>query len=156
VGGADGGGGRGRPFRPGRFAGRDRAGHRRLDVEVIERTYLEIPDFRRRRPHPPSFATRSAPQPATQAGSYTLQLRVIALHAVAVSTEGVTCRGGFDGACRVPHGRCRRFQGVLSRGGTGRCPEIIASARLPDCGPHVPRPDPATRRPISYRRTGSS
>src|SRR5262249_28433416 len=32
------GDGRGGPLPPGRFAGRDRTGHRRLDVEVIERT----------------------------------------------------------------------------------------------------------------------
>src|SRR5262249_40825908 len=38
--------GGGDPFRSGRFAGRDRAGHRRLDVEVIERTDLEIPRLR--------------------------------------------------------------------------------------------------------------
>ena len=35
--------GGGDQFRSGRFAGRDRADHRRLDVEVVERTYLEIP-----------------------------------------------------------------------------------------------------------------
>ena len=34
VAGADRGDGRGGPFRPGRFAGRDRAGHRRLDGDV--------------------------------------------------------------------------------------------------------------------------
>src|SRR5215470_14913657 len=39
---ADGGDSRRGPLRPGRFAARDRAGHRWLDVEVIERTDLAI------------------------------------------------------------------------------------------------------------------
>ena len=52
--------------------------------------------------------------------------------------DEVTSRGGFHDAYQVPHGRCRRFQGFLSRGGAGRCAEAAAVARFPERGPHVP------------------
>ena len=38
--------GGGDPFCSGRFAGRDGADHSRLDIEIIERAYLEIPRLR--------------------------------------------------------------------------------------------------------------
>src|SRR5215813_7870810 len=39
-------------------------------------------------------------------------------------------RGGFDGAHQISHGRCRRFQALLSRSGTSRCAQAAASAWL--------------------------
>src|SRR5262245_54688369 len=65
---ADRGEGRGAPLRPGRFAGRDRAGHRRLDVEVIERTYLEIPGLRTVADVPRIGCQRGAYAQVTQGG----------------------------------------------------------------------------------------
>src|SRR5262249_19219501 len=71
---ADRGDGRGAPFRPGRFAGRDRAGHRRLDVEVVDRSYLKIPELRMavvpadRRAVPSSTAGSDRPDRGSRAG----------------------------------------------------------------------------------------
>src|SRR6476620_5691179 len=50
----------GNPFRPGRFTGRDRASHRRLDVEVVERTHEAKESGLRQRTAAPSLRGRSA------------------------------------------------------------------------------------------------
>ena len=48
------------------------------------------------------------------------------------------------------------FEHLLSRGGRARRAEAAAAARLPDLRPHVPRPDPAARRPLPHRRARSA
>src|SRR5580704_6709680 len=85
-------------------------------------------------------AKQSAPPPATEAAltgcnwwgyrsSHGSPLDVM---------DHVKNRGGFHGACQIPHRRRRRFQDFLSRGGRRRCSEIIAPARLPKRGSYVP------------------
>ena len=53
---------------------------------------------------------------------------------------------------QLPHGRCRRLQGLLSRGGHPGRAQAAAAAWLPELEPHVPRPDPAAGRPLPHHR----
>src|SRR5215471_9874336 len=86
--------------------------------------------------HQPTPRGRSATQ--LQQAVVPLWLKRMAMDNRFSRIDEVTSRGGFDGADQIPHGRCRWFQGFLSRGETSRCAEAAAPARFPERGPYVP------------------
>jgi pimeloyl-ACP methyl ester carboxylesterase len=48
--------------------------------------------------------------------------------------DEVTSRGGVHGARQIPHHRCRRFQGFLSRGGAAHAPKLLLLHGFPSAG----------------------